>query len=194
MAAAMAPLQALQEQPSALAVNAERIAGLVNVGAHIEQHIQMLSQDQAAKEQVNAYQRTLNQLMQQLKAYGQRVTEMEQAQSQQQGGLDADAQAKIISAQTVAQAKAEIATRNNEHKLQLKDAGFLSEQHRKDAATVAELRRKDAMTHADVASKVVTTQADVAAKDLTTRAGLIHQARQAAQDREESAAEPAGAS
>ena len=171
MALGMKPLDALQQQPNSVPIAAERIAGLVNVGQHIEQHIQILSVDESEKERVQAYQRTINQLMQELSAYGQRVSEMEQAQQEQGGGVSPEAQAKIISAQTVAQAKAQIMAQQAQIKLQHKDAAFVSEQERKDASTLAEIRRKDALTHADVA-----------AKDLTTRADLIHQARQAQVD------------
>lgn len=177
MALAMKPLEQLQQQASALPIAAERIAGLVNVGQHIEQHIQILSQDPNAREMVRDAQRQINGMMQQLRAYGERITEMEQAQQQQQGGLDPEAQAKIISAQTVAQAKAQIMGQTHQIKMQHKDAAFMGDQQRKDAQTVAEIRRKDALTHADVA-----------AKDLTTRADLIHQARQATLDQATTAA------
>lgn len=178
MALGMKPLEQLQSQPSALPIAAERIAGLVNVGQHIEQHIQILAQDPMAKEMVRNAQRTVNQLMQQLSAYGQRISEMEQAQQPQQG-MDAETQGKIVAMQTLAQAKAQISQQQAQIKLQHKDAAFLSEQQRRDAATVSEIRRKDALTHADVA-----------AKDLTTRADLIHQARQAQLDQATAAAEP----
>lgn len=179
MAQAMKPLEQLQSQPSAAVLVADKIAGLVNVGQHIEGHIQILAGDESSREQVRDAQRIINQLMGQLGAYGQRLAEMEQAQ-QAQGGLDAETQAKIISMQTIAQAKAQIATQNAAIKQQHKDIGFQSEQQRKDAATVADIRRKDAMT-----------QADVTSKDLTTRAELIRQARQAALDRANAQADAA---
>lgn len=179
MAQAMQPLEALQEQPGALAVNAERIAGLVNVGSHIEEHIQILSADQSERERVRDYQRIINQLMGQLKAYGQRLQEMEQAQQGNQG-LDAETQGKIIAMQTVAQAKAAISTQQAQVKLQHKDIAFQSEQERKDAGTLAEIRRKDALTHAEVA-----------ATDLKTTADLIHSAQTAALERQEAATDSA---
>jgi hypothetical protein len=159
------PLEAMQEQPAALPIAAERITGLVNVTQHIELHVQTLAQDPAAREQVRGYQALVNQIMQQLKAYAQRVSEMEQAGTQ---GQMSDAQAKIISMQTLAQAKAQIMGQTNQVKLQHKDANFLAEQQRKDAETQAEIQRKALLAHADVASK-----------DLTTTADLIHKARSA---------------
>jgi hypothetical protein len=142
------------------------------VGQHIEQHIQLLAQDPAAKEMVRDAQRTINQLMGELQAYAQRLNEMEQAQAEQQGaGISPEAQAKIISAKIVAENKARIDAAKFQQKQQHTDIKFMSEQERKDAQTLAEIRRKDALTHADVA-----------AKDLMTRADLIHQARQAQLD------------
>lgn len=179
MAQAMTPLEALQSQPQASSLMADKIAGLVNVGQHIEQHIQILAGDPSEQERVRDAQRLINQLMGQLGAYGQRLAEMEQAQ-QPQGGLDAETAAKVQSMQIIAQAKAQIATQNATIKQQHKDMGFQSEQQRKDAATVADIRRKDALT-----------QADVTAKDLTTRAELIRQARQGALDRANSKADAA---
>jgi len=163
--ACMKPLEAMQEQPAALPIAAERITGLVNVAHHIEQHVQVLAQDASARERVRGYQALVNQVMQQLKAYAQRVTEMEQAGSQ---GQMSDAQAKIIGMQQIAAAKAEIMGKTADVKLEHKDAAFIAEQKRKDAQTTFEIQRKSALTHADVA-----------AKDLTTTADLIHGARRA---------------
>lgn len=168
MALVMKPLEQQQELPQAAPIAAERIAGLFNVGQHVEQHIQILSQDQAARDRVRAYQRDILGLMNQLKAFGQRITEMEQAQQPAGSSLDAETQAKLQAMQTLAQGKVAVATQTSQVKLQHKDAAFLAEQQRKDAATVAEIRRKDALTHATVA-----------AKDLTTQVDLVHQARQA---------------
>lgn len=168
LAAGMAPLEALQEQPSAIAVNAERIAGLVNVAQNIEEHISILAQDDSERERVREYSQLITQAMQQLKAYGQRLGEMEQAQAEQQQGLTPEAQAKIISAQIVAENKAQLDAAKAAQKAQHKDAQFIADQERKNAETAAELQRK-----------AVTVAADVAAKDLTTRAELIHGAREA---------------
>lgn len=171
----MQPLEQLQSDPSALPIAAERIAGLVNVVGHIEQHVQVLAQDEAARERVRAYERMIQELMQQLRAYGQRVAQMEQAQAGGGGetaAIDAKTQAQVAAMQTIAQAKAQIAMGNAQVKQQHKDIQFVSEQQRKDAQTVAEIRRKDALTHTDIA-----------AKDLTTRAELIHEAREAEVER-----------
>ncbi len=165
MALCMKPLAQLQQQPAALPIAAERVMGLVNVGQHIEQHIQNLSKDQAAREKVRDYQRAMVQLMAELKQYGQHITEMEQAGTQ---GQMSEAQAKIVGMQQLAAAKAQIMGQTADVKLQHKDAAFLAEQKRKDAQTTFEIQRKAALTHADVASK-----------DLTTTANLIHDARAA---------------
>lgn len=191
MAAAMKPLEALQEQPTALAVNAERIAGLVNVGAHIEQHIQALAADEQERETVRNFQNDVNGLMQQLKAYAERVTEMEQAQAHGNGAsaIEAETHAKLAAMQTLAEAKAQIATLQAQLKAQHKDAAFIQEQERKDAATTQELRRKEVLTHAEVAASHDRAAADVAATDLRTRADLILASRQADHDRTQASAD-----
>ena len=179
IAIAMQPLEALQSQPNGMAIIAVKVVGLMNVIQHTEEHIQVLAKNPAAREAANNFQRAILQMAQQLKAYGQRLAEMEQAQAPA-NGMDAVTEAKVQAIQATTQVKLQGKQAENQVKLQHKDAAFMSEQQRKDAATAFELRRKAALTHADVA-----------ATDLTTTADLVHQSRQAQLDRDVARADAA---
>lgn len=167
MALKMEPMEQMQSDPKAATTIAESIAGLVNVGSHIEGHIAILAQDPNSKEPTKAFQEALTGMMSQLKAYAERLQEMEAAEQEQQGGIPPEAQAKIISAQIIAQNKAKMDEAKTVQKLEHKDAAFAADQMRKDASTSAEINRKMALT-----------QTDIAAKDLTTQAEMLREARE----------------
>ena len=164
MAEAMKPLEAMIQQPQMIAVAAKTVAGLVNVGAHAGEHLQILAMDPSFKDEVAEGGRALNQLMLQLKGFGEQLAEAEQAAAQQQGGMSPEAQGKIIEMQTLAQAKGAVLTANAEHKRQLKDVSFAEEEQRKTAKTAAELQRMAVQTMAEVEAKDLLTRADVEAK------------------------------
>lgn len=171
MAAAIAPLEGMIQQPIMLSSAAEKITGLVNVGAHAGEHLQLLTQDQSFKDEAAELERGLNGLMLELKRIGETLAEAEQAQAQarQPGGLTPEAQSKIIAMQTAAESKARISEENAALKRQHKDMSFASEEERKTAKTAAEIQRLAALT-----------QAEVEAKDLTTKADLLNAAKKAA--------------
>lgn len=175
----MQKLDVLQQEPEATAMMAEKIAGLVQVLNHAEEHIQALAMDESQKELVVKFQKAVNKMMLDLKGYAERLQEAMNAKQQQQGAqMSPEAQAKIIDAQIVGQTKAKIAEDAAGRKQDHKDIAFDNENKRRNAATLAEINRKLALT-----------QADVAAKDLTTRAELIHQGQQHAQEMVHSAQE-----
>lgn len=180
MAEAMKPLEAMVSQPQMISAAAEKIAGLVNTGAHVQEHIQLLAMDETFKQEAAEAQRTLQQLMLELKGYGERLSEAEQAAAQQQGGLSPEAQGKIIEMQTLAQAKAQIM----QQQAAIKQQAMATKEQRRDIDFAAEQERKTASTAAEIQRKAVQTQADIEAQDLKTRADLLHQAEQAKADRE----------
>lgn len=169
---AMQKLDAYLQEPDAAPVLAEKISGLVQVLNHVEEHIQVLAMDESQAELVKNFQKAVNDMMTKLKGYAQRLQEMMEAKQQQQGQqLSPEAQAKIIDAQIVGQAKAAALTQSAAQKQQHKDIAFDNENQRRNAATLAEINRKLALT-----------QADVAAKDITTKAELLQQQAQHEQE------------
>lgn len=75
------------------------LGGMQNIAQHIDGHIQILAQDPAEKERVKQYGDALNQLVNFIKAFGQRLQEamqkQAQAQAQGNGQMDPKDQAKI---------------------------------------------------------------------------------------------------
>jgi hypothetical protein len=164
--------QAMQQEPEVASVMAEKIAGLMQVGNHIEEHIQALTMDESQKERVKAYEALVQKMMMSLKGYAERLQEAQAAKQQQQGAqMSPEAQAKIIDAQIVGQAKAKALEESAAQKQQHKDIAFDNENKRRNAATLAEINRKLALTQTDIAVKHATTQAD-----------LVHTGQQHAQE------------
>lgn len=155
----------LLSAPESLPNAAEKLTGLTNVGAHIEAHISLMAQDKTQKERVKLYHETLQELMNQLRVFAQQYEKLEQdhAESQQQGqgGVSPEAQAKIIEAGILGEAKAKIAEFNAQQKQQHKDLNQAAESDRRDAAAQAEINRKMALTAAEIAAKDLQTEAEI---------------------------------
>jgi hypothetical protein len=188
-------LDVMQQDPDAAAMMAEKIAGLVQVLNNAEEHIQVLAMDESQKELVKDMQTAVNKLMMDLRGYAQRLQEAQQAKQQQQGAqLSPEAQAKIIDAQIVGQAKAKALEESAAQKQQHKDIAFDNENKRRNAATLAEINRKLALTQADVAAKDLTTRADLIQQDQQHSQEMVHADEQAEQERAAAKAKPKAAS
>lgn len=164
MALQMEQVPPLLAHPDSLANAAEKIAGLINVGGNIEQHIANIAGDAMIKQRVKVYSDTLAELMEKLREFGQQYEdrENEQAQSQGQEGLSPEAQAKIVSAGILAQSKAKISEQAATGKEQRKDVAFANDNERRNAMTQADIQRKLALTETEIAAKDLTTAAEIA--------------------------------
>lgn len=83
----------------------QELTGLQNTGLHVSQHIQLMAQDKTAQQQVRKYGDELKELMNLVKAFGQRLQEQMQKQSGAQNGeksqeIAAKMQAIMLQAQT----------------------------------------------------------------------------------------------
>lgn len=165
MALAIKQVPALLQSPNSLSNAAEKITGLVNVGAHIEERIMALASDAGLKDRVAAFNESLAELMEQLRVLSEQYQKLEQeaAQQQGQGGLPPEAQGKIVASGILAEAKARTAEAAAAQKREHKDLAFAADQDRKNVATMAEQERKMAMTQAEVEAKDLKTKADVIA-------------------------------
>ncbi len=86
----------------------ETLFGLQNMAQHIEAHIQIIAQNEQEKARVKQYMDALGQLMNEVKAMGQRLQEQMQKQAQSNGQqMDPEVQAKIQATMITAQAKAQ---------------------------------------------------------------------------------------
>lgn len=85
----------------------EQLRGLQNLGQHIAQRIVLLSVDKNEKPRVKQYSDALGKLMNEVKAFGQRLQERMQQQTQGSGGIDPKDAAKIQGMLMQAKVKAE---------------------------------------------------------------------------------------
>lgn len=94
-------------------VDPKELMGMQKIGQHISQRIEMMGEDPQAKDRVKEYGDLLGQLMNHIKAFGQRLQQAMQAQmkgnGQQPGGPDPKDVTKIQGMQMQAQTKREIA-------------------------------------------------------------------------------------
>ena len=115
-------------------------AGLQNVGAYLEQLIQILSSDPAQKERVKKYSDSVGKLMNQVKALIQRGVESQQKEmANGANGSNGEQHAKVLKAAVDGKIKEEKSRQQMQHKQQ----SFTAEQRRKDAGTFADIQRQN---------------------------------------------------
>jgi hypothetical protein len=142
----------------------ERVMGLANVIQHIQEQIQLISQDPGQEQNIKIYMDGIGQASNYIKGYVQRLQEQAQAQAEAGAagnGMDAQTAAKVQAMLITAQSKSEIAAANAEQKRIQKQVAFDQDQQRKNASTIAEAQRKGAMTRADIAAMDLKTQANI---------------------------------
>lgn len=142
---------ALLQQPNGISLAAAKVAGLFNVGMHLQGELQIVAQDKTRKEQVKMLATEIQKFMIGIQDLSKQLMAMEEQQSQQQG-MDPEVMQKIQEQQMMAQNKMQIEQQKAQLKMQHSDIKFLSENQRRDAQTAADIRRKEALTMADVAA------------------------------------------
>lgn len=135
----------------------QQVIGLQNMAQHIGMHIQIISQDKNEMQRVRQYGDDLGNLMNNVKAYAQRLAEQEQAQ-----GGDPELQGKIKAQIITAQSKAQIAQQSSAQKLQQKQISF-------DQKT----GQSQAKHELEMANRIRETQVDEAATDIKTSAEIV---------------------
>jgi hypothetical protein len=145
-----------------MATRAE-IVGFQNLARYIGEHIQIIAQDPEEKARVAKYGKDLGVLMNTVKAYGQRLQEQMQAQSQDGGqpGQDQEGAAKAQS--LMLQTKAKVESQD------MLAAGKEDRTHKKWQADQV---RKAEAHQVEMANKLRQTEVEVAATDLRTAAEI----------------------
>ena len=133
----------------------ERVAGLANVMTTIGQQVEIVAQDEEQGERVKSWKDALGKASNLLKGYAQRL--QEEAQAQQEQGGDGQMQADIIAAQTKGKISEELAAQKMLHK----DEAFKAEQQRKNVALEGEIARQDAHATADIAEQDIKARAEL---------------------------------
>lgn len=132
----------------------QELGGLLNLGRTIGQFLELMNQSAQAgdtdeKDKVRQYQDLFNQLMNHIKAFGQRL---QQSMKQQVGargpspGSDGKREAAIIMAQT----KAKIAENSAAARTRQKEQQFQAAQKREDQKLVADIQREGVVTRHDL--------------------------------------------
>lgn len=147
----------------------ETVVGLATVGQEIERHIQMLEQDETQEQRVKMYRDALGQMMNLVKAYYQRLAEQAQQQGQQ---LDPELQAKmqaiVLTAQTQAKIKEQVAAQKMRHN----EIKFQQDERRKNLAAGINAQRTLHGAKVDAAATDLRTEADIRNEAIRTQAEL----------------------
>lgn len=146
------------------------ITGMQTVAAHIEKLIQIMSQNPQEKQRVTAYQKALSGMMNEVKAFQQRLQEQQQAQ---QDAQNQESQAKAQATMQKAQVDA-----------QIKQAKFQADQQRKDQQTASNEHRKNASTAMGEHRKNVETASQIQRDNAATGAEIIQSHAKAATERD----------
>lgn len=165
------------------------ITGMQTVAGHMEKLIQNMSQDPEQKQRVTSYQKALAGMMNEVKAFQQRLQEQQQAQQDAQNQeSQAKAQATMIKAQVDAhlkQAKFEAdqqrktqTTATDQHR---KNVGTAMGEHRKNLETGAQIQRDNASTVAEISQSHAKAEAEreIAKKNAENKAELATEAQPA---------------
>ena len=135
----------------------DEMGGLMNLGKHIGDFLGVMATNEDEKEKTKQLEDAFGQLMNHVKALGQRLQQAMQKQAGAngaQGGNGQDAakvQAMLIQAQT----KAQIADRASQQRTQQKEQQFQKAEQRKDQQVGADIQRKGVQTrHELLASRM----------------------------------------
>lgn len=142
----LAELAALIQQAGEV-TTPDKIKGFQMVAQAIEQHLQILAQDDNEKQFVAQAQKQLAKLMNLVKAMVQRLQEMaKKAQAQNGNGADPQTRGKLQAMQMTAAAKAKLAEQSHTQKTAQRQVSFEMEERRKEEEFKAQLARENLKT------------------------------------------------
>lgn len=121
----------------------QQIEGFSAVAQHIQQHLQILSQDPAEKPFVTEVEKEVAKMMNLVRAFSQRLQEQQQEAQAQSGGIPPDQQAKVATTQAMAQVKIQNSKTSHAQKTAQKQIAFEGQQQRDQQAFELEQRRKN---------------------------------------------------
>lgn len=133
----------------------DQIAGFQNVAQAASQHLQILAQDETEKQFVNQANQQLGKLMNEVKAFAQRLQQQMQKVQEQNGGMKPEDKAKIQATMATTAAKIKSGQMSAAQKAAHKQVAFEQEQQRKAQEFESEQARKNLETAHEVARKRV---------------------------------------
>lgn len=124
-------------------------------------HIAIVAQDEQQKDIAKVLGDQLGKAMNEVKGFAQRLMEQQQAAAQQNGGLDAETQAKIQADLMMAEAKAANTRESHAARTAQRQVQFEMEQERKNAETAADIARENARFTQELQQDAVKTVAEI---------------------------------
>ncbi len=171
-------VQRIEQQQQGMA-KPEQLMGLQTVGQTIAEQLQIISEDKTQRDRVRQYSDGLGQLMNMVKAYGQRLQQAMEAAAQQNGGqqqMDPKDIAKVQGMQLQSKAKAANTRESHAQRTAQRQVQWEAEQ-----------RRKQQQHDMDMQRQKIEVQTDVAATDIETAAEIQRQNAKAASEPTETA-------
>lgn len=132
----------------------DKLQGMFNIAAHIQQHVQIISQDPNEKMRVKQYGDQLGKLTNVLKGFAQQLQQQQEAAAQA-NGEDGEQAAKIKAIQLNAQVKAKNTSTAHAQRTAQRQIQFENDQRRKDVELQAELAREEQRTAVEIKTDVM---------------------------------------
>lgn len=132
----------------------DQIQGLSNMAQHIQQHLAILAQDKEAKPVVKQLGDALGKLMNEVKAFAQRLQEAQkQAQQNGNGQMDPKDKQKIQAAQMMAKVKADNQSKSQGQRAAQRQLQFEREMKQKEQEHQMQMRHQHAEASLDLAKE-----------------------------------------
>jgi hypothetical protein len=138
----------------------EKLRGMLNLGQHIAQQIVIIAQNQEEKERVKSYSDALGQLMNEIKAFGQRLQEKMQEQNGQ-SGIDPETLAKVQAMILQAQTKSQNSREQSQQKEAQKALKFEREMKEREVEFVQDMKQRGIETQVEVAAQDAKVAAEI---------------------------------
>lgn len=143
-------------------VSAEELQGMENLARHIAQHIQIIAQDEKQKSLVKELSEALAKLMNEIRAFRQRLAEAMKKQAQQNGnGHDPAAIAKVQATMMQAQAKIQQGQKSHAEKTAQRRISFEQKMEQDQKKAEFELQKEKALAASELAREDVKTAQEI---------------------------------
>jgi len=158
------------------------IEGMIAVGQHIGQHIELVAQDENEKPRVKGWSDNMTKIMNFVKGLAQRLQEQQQQAQQAGQGMDPKDMAKVEAMRLQAQVKAENTKTAHAQRTAQRQLQWEMEQKRQDQEILLEHQRESGNAATDEQERIVDLQVEQArsrlgleAEQVKTEIGLTAQ-------------------
>jgi hypothetical protein len=138
----------------------QSITGEPIPGNNANSHIMLVAEDPMQKDIAKNLGDKLSKLMNEVRAFAQRLEEQQQQAASQNGGMDPEAMAKIQNDRMLAEAKADNTRTSHAQRTAQRQVQFEMEQQRADVQTAAEIQRENARFSQEMQQEAVKTMAE----------------------------------